>query len=175
MNKEDLYLPKSPWVYIAASTPSDSTNFGWSLVNDGPLRVVVRFLRGSKMTKLSDLDNEVAAALQFPWYYGENWAAFDECITDLDWLPGDAYVLIITDAQAVLSEENEEQFATFVKIIQKAGEEWGQPVETSEAWSRPSVPFHVIFQCTESDKQGVISRLKSIGASFQEIYIEGAK
>jgi hypothetical protein len=29
---------------------------------------------------------EFAASFQFPYYFGENWPAFDECINDLSWL-----------------------------------------------------------------------------------------
>jgi len=59
------------------------------------------------MTKVDALDNECSAVLQFPWYFGENWPAFDECIRDLSWLPADVYTLIITDSLAVLSEQDE--------------------------------------------------------------------
>jgi len=171
MNREVLYTPNSPWVYVVEAIASDITNFGWSLANHQSSRVVVRFLRGRKMTNSSALDNEFAAALQFPWYFGENWAAFDECIKDLEWMPGDVYVLIIIDSRAVLSEEPEEQFSILMRILQNAANEWSQPVETSEAWSRPAVPFHVIFQCEGSDKQEVMGRLRSVGVTFEEMRI----
>lgn len=54
---------------------------------------VVRVIRGHKCTSYEALHNEIAAALQFPDYYGENWDALDECLGDLDWLPGDWYFL----------------------------------------------------------------------------------
>jgi hypothetical protein len=174
MTKEALYLPEAPYLHVAEAGVSEITDFGWSLGNHNSLRVVVRFLRGKKMTKLDGLDNEFAAVMQFPWYYGENWAAFDECIKDLSWMSGDVYILIITDSRAVLSEEDEKQFSTLIKILQQAGNEWSQPVETSEWWSRPSIAFHVIFQCDEADKQEVMSRLNSVDASFQELRLQGA-
>lgn len=36
----------------------------------------------------------VAVAMSFPDYYGENWNALDECIQDLSWVPAAGYVLL---------------------------------------------------------------------------------
>src|SRR6266496_3166252 len=132
MSKEILYSGQGPWFHVVGTGLSEITDFGWSLTKHESLKVNVRFLRGKKMTKVDALDTECSAALQFPWYFGENWPAFDECIRDLSWLPADVYTLIITDSMAVLSEEDEEQFSIFVEILDKASREWGQPVETTE-------------------------------------------
>ena len=46
----------------------------------------VSYLRGKNCKTEDDFLREVASSFQFPDYYGENWAAFDECIQDLEWL-----------------------------------------------------------------------------------------
>ena len=48
--------------------------------------LTVRTVRGRKMRTVGRLFDEMAAALQFPHYFGENWPAFDECLADIDWL-----------------------------------------------------------------------------------------
>jgi hypothetical protein len=169
MSKDCLYSPEGPWVHVVASTLSEITDFGWSLTKHESLRVVVRFLRGKKMMRVDALDNECSAALQFPWYFGENWPAFDECIRDLSWLPGDVYIVIVTESAAVLTEEDEKEFSIFISLLDKAGREWSQPVETSEWWRRPAVPFHVIFQCDELDKEMVLARLRLVRASQMDL------
>ena len=58
MNKERLYLPEAPYLYIIGATIPEITDFAWSLVKHDSLRVVVRFLRGKKMTRLSSLHTE---------------------------------------------------------------------------------------------------------------------
>jgi hypothetical protein len=171
MSGEELYLADAPYLYVLEASVSEATDFAWSLARDTAPRVVVRFLRGRKMTKLGSLFDEFAAALQFPYYFGENWNAFYECITDLEWLPGGAYVLVITEAKALLSGENEEQLDGLVGILHAAGDEWSRPVETSEAWARPPVAFHVIFQCDKADKAEMKSRLESVKASFREMHL----
>lgn len=170
MSKERLYLPSPPYLHVIGASISEITDFGWSLVKHDPLRVVVRFLRGAKMRSLSSLYDEFAAALQFPYYFGENWNAFDECITDLEWIPGDVYVLIITDSQNMLAGESD-QLEALTTLLAEAGREWSRPVANSHLWKRPAVAFHVIFQCDESEKQAVLSRLENVGASFQEMFI----
>jgi hypothetical protein len=44
-------------------------------------------IRGAECRTEHDLFAEFSAALQFPRYFGWNWAAFEECVADLSWLP----------------------------------------------------------------------------------------
>jgi RNAse (barnase) inhibitor barstar len=60
------------------------------------------------MRTVNSLFDEIAASFQFPWYFGENWDALDECLNDLAWLPARSYLLGIMDASQVLSEEEHE-------------------------------------------------------------------
>ncbi|MFC9787616.1 barstar family protein [Rhodococcus sp. NPDC127528] len=64
----------------------------------------VRLVRGTKMPTVSAVFDEFAAALQFPYYFGGNKDAFDECLRDSpDWL-GDSrgLVVVVRDADALL-------------------------------------------------------------------------
>ena len=41
----------------------------------------------------------LARELQFPDYFGANWDALQDCLTDLpDWLPAPGYLLVFTEA-----------------------------------------------------------------------------
>lgn len=40
-----------------------------------------------------------ARALQFPTYFGSNWDAFEDCLTDLSWQQADGYVLLLTNLE----------------------------------------------------------------------------
>jgi hypothetical protein len=55
--------------------------------------LTVRIVRGRKMRGYQGLFDEFSAALQFPWYFGENGNAFDECLADLSWLPPQSVAL----------------------------------------------------------------------------------
>ena len=166
MQTEMLFTTEAPYLHVAESTLSEITNLGWSLSTPS---VVVRFLRGKKMTSVAHLFDEFAAAFQFPYYFGENWDAFDECITDLSWIPANVYILIITNSEATLSGNDEQWFNPLTDILQNAGKEWSRPVEEPKPRSRPPLPFHVIFQSSEPGLGVITSRLRATGIPFQEL------
>ncbi len=100
MNFERLLQSTGPHLHLMVATPGEATDFGWSLARIDGRQVVVRFLRGQKMQTAPQLFDEFAAALQFPYYFGENWNALLECLTDLEWLPDGACILMILNANS---------------------------------------------------------------------------
>ncbi|HWL35034.1 MAG TPA: barstar family protein [Frankiaceae bacterium] len=113
--------------------------------------LVVRVLRGQKMRTWQGLFDETAAALQFPWYFGENLDALFDCITDLDWLPRAAgYVLVINHPDEVLADAGPGALHQFATLLGAAREQWTTPVEQGESWDRPAVPFHVVMHATSN-------------------------
>jgi hypothetical protein len=89
---------------------SDFCNFGWKTALDEPT-TAVRFLRGHKMRTLDGLFDEMSAACQFPWYFGNNYAALAECLGDLDWLNASRIVLMISRFSELLADEPMEMSA----------------------------------------------------------------
>jgi hypothetical protein len=87
-------------------------------------------LRGKKMTTIQSAFDEIGAAFQFPWYFGENWAAFDECLNDPDWMPALATVVVVTDSSALFaSERARDKLATrFIATLRRAIDDWGSGV-----------------------------------------------
>lgn len=63
------------------------------------------FIRGKRSTTCSGFLKEYSAAFQFPYYYGNNWSAWDECATDLSWLMFDSVALIIDDYESLFVDE----------------------------------------------------------------------
>ncbi|MFL6161550.1 MAG: barstar family protein [Jatrophihabitantaceae bacterium] len=80
---------------------SSANGLGTAILGWRDARRVVR-LKGRRMRTAAQLYDEFAAALQFPSYFGENWAAFDECLKDLEWLPSEAgHIVVITELFSV--------------------------------------------------------------------------
>jgi hypothetical protein len=52
---------------------------------------VVRLSKGIKSKR--ELLDFLAEALEFPSYFGCNWDALDECLTDLSWIPNDKIII----------------------------------------------------------------------------------
>ena len=64
-----------------------------------------------------------AAALGFPAWFGHNWDAFFDCLTDLSWRPALGYVLILEHAIELQATEPE-VFDTAFAILGDAAAVW---------------------------------------------------
>jgi hypothetical protein len=161
-----VLLTTPPGLYLITCTPSELTELGWSLQQSEFANGVVRTIRGSKMKTVDSLFDEFAAALQFPHYFGENWNALDECLTDLDWLSGDSYLLLVADAPLVLTQEDPGEFAAFVKVVIRAAKEWAGRRIGTEPWDRPQTPFYVVLQCLETQSHQLEQRVRDAGGEM---------
>jgi len=110
---------------------------------------VSKVLRGGKCRTSGGLFAEFSRALNFPDYFGHNWDALEECLADLEWLPAKGYVLLLTDAELVLSED-EEDYATFLEVLSDAGEAWGSG--QAGMGSKKATPFHTVLAVSEREK-----------------------
>ncbi|MEV6660071.1 barstar family protein [Nocardia fluminea] len=104
---------------------------------DAPADYRVRELRAAKMRTMAELFDEFAAAFQFPYYFGANKDAFDECLRDLDDFVGDApgYVAVIRTADDLLGEQPAER-AWFAAAMG----------DCAAYWARRDVAFRVVLQ-----------------------------
>jgi len=76
----------------------------------------------------------VAAALQFPDWFGHNWDAFFDCLADLGWRSGAGYLLLLEHV-GDLRDTSPEAFDTAVLILRDA----------AETWDRRGVPFRAFL------------------------------
>lgn len=112
-----------------------------------PQGFAVRTIQGKKCRTPAGLFGEFARALAFPDYFGHNWDALEECLADMDWLPAKGYILLITDSQAVLPDD-EEEYETLLQVLDDAGEAWSNG-HTADG---RCAPFHAVFVIAEQDK-----------------------
>jgi len=85
-------------------------------------------LDGKNIERKEQLLNHVATVLQFPNHSGSNWDALEECLTDLEWVDGDGYLIYFDHIDGLLSA-HPDQFATFVEIVRDAVESWKEDGE----------------------------------------------
>lgn len=143
--RELMLVSSEDFLFVVTLNPSDFSTevIGW---RDSGL--TVRVVRGLKMVGFDGLMAEFAAALQFPYYFGENWVAFQECLEDMDWLPtGQGVVIAVMDAADVLSDETDADLGVLVRSFMRAQATYARPVADGEWWDRPAIPFHVVLQC----------------------------
>ena len=103
------------------------------------------FIDASKMRTLNGVFAEFAVALKFPDYFGFNGAAFDECLNDLSWLNPNGICIVILVAEQLLADESNE-IGWLLQLLDNSCKEWSMAVKEGEAWDRPPIPFHVLFQ-----------------------------
>ena len=59
----------------------------------------------------------------FPKDFGHNWDAFEECLTDLEWVDADGYVIYYDHIDGLLNAAPD-QFETLVEIVRDAVASW---------------------------------------------------
>src|SRR5258705_13725559 len=80
-------------------------------------------IEGQKLTKKEQFLNHAALAMHFPDYFGDNWDAFEDCLTDLSWADADGY-FILYDHTDVFAEHCPQHFDTLIEILKEAAEFW---------------------------------------------------
>src|SRR6188472_4467399 len=48
---------------------------------------------------------QIGKGFKFPDYFGQNWNAIDECITDLSWLPAQGYRCVLVGSKKLLQRD----------------------------------------------------------------------
>ena len=91
-----------------------------------PPEFAVAVLDGAAAGTRAGFFQELAQALRFPDYFGRNWDAVYDCLTDLNWLPAGGYVLVL-DGFDRLATNEPGQWAIGLKVLQEACAFW-QPL-----------------------------------------------
>ena len=85
------------------------------------------------------LMERIARALAFPAWFGGNWDALEDCLTDLSWSKAAGHVLLIEDAADLPADER----GILVDILASASSSWAerrQPFIAVFVNSMPSLP-----------------------------------
>jgi len=160
--------PQRPWAYLLTGEGASGRAFNLLQHRQG---TVVRRVRGHHCQTTQALLGEWARAFAFPSYFGHNWDAFDECITDLDWLPAYCYIAIVSDASTVLPYDDA-AFAIFIRVLRSAAIAWSTPQDGE--WARPSIAFRVLFHTMMEQEIRVRARLQHTGVDPIVLPLPGA-
>jgi RNAse (barnase) inhibitor barstar len=144
MERSDFFTFKKPYVLNFSMTDSDFEDYINSCRKefyDG----YVTILRGKRMKNFSSFYQEIAAVLQFPYYFGNNWNALIECIQDLLWINKNYFLLGIDAADLILAEETRDDYSAFIDLLDRTASFFSSPYEENKPWGRKAKPFHVIL------------------------------
>ncbi|MEV6237786.1 barstar family protein [Lentzea sp. NPDC051838] len=121
MSLADLLKPGPPSFHLTSATSEALGEAISALSSDS---AVVRRIRGTRCRTVDGWFDELSAALQFPSYFGSNWPALEDMLTDLSWLPADGYLLVFEDAEDLLADELPEALTLALTILGEAAEEF---------------------------------------------------
>ncbi len=73
----------------------------------------------------AELLRRVAAALNFPDWFGHNWDSLADSLEDLSWLPAAGYLLLLERAQDWQAQAGDDA-ATLLDILNEASAQWAE-------------------------------------------------
>ena len=78
---------------------------------------------GSRVADAKGLMGVISRAMNFPNYFGWNWDALEECLSDLEWLSADAYDFHWETASTLLLSSPAD-FFMFLEVFASVSQEW---------------------------------------------------
>jgi RNAse (barnase) inhibitor barstar len=83
---------------------------------------------GKNISRKEQFLNHAATVMHFPKGFGHNWDALEECLTDLEWVDGDGYLIYYDHIDGLLGE-HPDQFETLVEILRDSVASWKEDGE----------------------------------------------
>lgn len=81
--------------------------------------------------------SRLGTALAFPSWYGANFDALFDCLTDADWQPSKGHLILI-NGMAELRTSDPDSFATLIEVLQAAAE--SRQAANSPCWIAIDTP-----------------------------------
>jgi hypothetical protein len=114
-------------------------------------------MRGQEMHDSDGVFTQFYEALRLPDYFGWNWNALRDCLTDLHWISAKHFLLTIDDADAVLSGSAEERGILF-RALNDTAKFWaGKP----ELPGQEKITFQAVLLCPPEIQQELLREIKS--------------
>jgi RNAse (barnase) inhibitor barstar len=106
-------------------------------------------LEGAGIQGKEQFLNRASAVFSFPDYFGNNWDAFEDCLTDMSWHETDGF-LILYDHFEAFAEHAPDQFKIALEILRDSASYWRdqrKPMfvllrgHEEQRWELPSIAF----------------------------------
>jgi hypothetical protein len=88
--------------------------------------------------------------MHFPAHFGDNWDALEECLTDLEWIDGDGYVIYYDHIDGLL-EKHPDQFETLIEILRDSVKSWKEDGEAMVVLLSGTKPPKGVSRLKESE------------------------
>lgn len=88
-------------------------------------------IRLQRITDKTALLRKIASSLGFPDWFGENWDALEDCLTDLSWREGTGHVLVFEGFRFLPDDD----VGVLIDVC----------ISAAEFWADQGKPFFVVF------------------------------
>jgi RNAse (barnase) inhibitor barstar len=92
------------------------------------------YLDGERIFDKPGFFQSCLGAMDLPEYFGNNWDAWEDCLTDLSWCQASSYLLVYPKSQNFASHSPQD-WAIFLDVLSSA----------ISYWEEQKTPFSVIF------------------------------
>lgn len=116
-----LKAPLESGVYVLAQ-PSDAGDVQRIASESG---FAFFHVRGHDVCTKDQFLNETAKAFKFPAYFGHNWDALEDCLTDMSWVEADGFLMLF-DTFNSFAEHSPDDFATALDILSASCQFWSE-------------------------------------------------
>ncbi|OUL37368.1 hypothetical protein BV372_02950 [Nostoc sp. T09] len=123
---KNIFDFNSKAILVLTARESQLEQLSYDLAQEEPTARIC-WIRGWKCRTEADFHNEIAAAIQFPLSYGENWAAFSDFLGDMRMQSVNPLVLIVARSGQLFENESYPVIRDLVEIISGMAEKWSQP------------------------------------------------
>jgi RNAse (barnase) inhibitor barstar len=159
-----LFNSDGPPLSVLAATPFTVANHLMSWIPAHPEWDVLR-VRGTKSPDDKCFFDELSAALHFPYYFGHNWDAVGDCITDLNWLRGSSFLIVFDSAEYLLSQ-SERGFRILLRVLADAHGVWHRETADFGVRGRQPMTLQSVFACHPDYVDRLTHRMRAIDAAF---------
>jgi RNAse (barnase) inhibitor barstar len=94
----------------------------------------------SKVRDRTTLFECLATTLKFPDWFGHNWDALADCLSDLSWLPAKGHVILLEHCDS-FRDSHAEDFASALQVF----------ADAAEVWRNDNVPFWILVDTSSAD------------------------
>lgn len=120
MNQYVPFMTSHPKSLVAASRKLIVEKVIEALSEQG---IQVFYLDGKEIYSKETFLTKVAEVMRFPSYFGANWDAFEECVSDLTWYPAREYILIY-ERPDIFAQADPTNWQTGLDILRAVEEYW---------------------------------------------------
>lgn len=149
---------QGPFIHLCIINDNAETKSFISQLENG-LKSTIYVIDSNKCKNRKRIWRSISEIMNFPEYFGHNWDALIDCLTDLEWLQEKGWVLVFTNTKSLFSKHKSKLLSVLIDVLNIVGNEWSEPRDIGMPHTLNAKPFHTVFLITSSEKDSVIELL----------------